>query len=69
MTLFAGADVDQVEVGLPALGVRGVGDHLAVHPPDAHRTDGARERDVGDGERGRGAVDAQDVGVVLAVAR
>ena len=45
----------------------GIGDELAVDAADAHRADRAGQRNVGDAERGGGAVDGEDVGVVFAV--
>ena len=36
---------------------------------DADRADGAHERDLADAERRRGAVEGQDVGIVLLVGR
>ena len=47
--------------------MRGVDDELAVDASDAHRADGSSERNVGDGECGGSAVDAEDVGIILAV--
>ena len=61
------ADINEVEVALLALRVRGVYDKLSVDAPDAHGADGTGERDVRHGQRGRGTVDAEDVGIVLAV--
>ena len=45
----------------------GVGDELAVHAADAKGADGAAEGNVGNHQRGGGAVDAEDVGIVLAI--
>ena len=42
---------------------------LSVEPPDADGADGRVERDERAGQRDGGAVDGQDVGVVLAVGR
>ena len=64
-----GADDHEVEVGDVALAVGRVDDHLAVDQPDPHRADRVVEGDVGEHQRRRGAVDRQDVGVVLAVGR
>src|SRR5438105_3891866 len=50
-----------------AVRVRRVDDELAVEVADAHGADRVREGDLGDDQRGRGGVDGQDVGVVLAV--
>ena len=64
-----GAADDQVEVRLVALGVGRVEDELAVEPADADRADGRVERDGRAGQGDGGAVDREDVGVVLAVGR
>ena len=61
------ADVNEVEVALFALGVGRVDDEFAVDAADADGADRAVKRDVRDGQRGGGAVDAEHVGVVLAV--
>ena len=61
-----GARDDQVEVRA-VLGVRlqvllgGVDDEVAVDLADPHRTDGRRQRDVGDHQRRGGAVHRKDV--------
>ena len=62
-----GAGVEQVEVALAALGLRGVEDELAVHAADAHGADRAHERDLGDVERGRGGDHGEEVRLVDAV--
>ena len=62
-----GADVNQIEIALLALGVRRVGDELAVHATDAHGADRAGERNVGNAERGGGAVDRENIGIVFAI--
>ena len=61
------ADVNQIEIAFVALLVRRIGDELAIHATDAHRADRSGERNVGNGERGRGAVDRENVGIVLAI--
>ena len=53
---------DQIEVGVGHLGHRRVDDDLAADQPDANGADGAVERDVRDGQRGRGADDRADGG-------
>ena len=65
----AGAGHDQVELGVGQLGVGRVDHELAVDPTDAHGADRALERDLADGQRGRGGDRAEDVGVVLLVGR
>ena len=44
-----------------------VRDELAVNAADAERANRAAERNVGDHQRGGSAVDAEDVGIVLAI--
>ena len=44
-----------------------VDDEAAVHQAHAHRADRAVERNIGEGQRSRGAVDADHVGVILGV--
>ena len=66
----AGADDDQVEVGvLVRLLERRVDHELAVDPGDANGSDRAEERQRRDRERGGGAVDAEDVVAVDHVRR
>ena len=62
-----GADVNQIEVALLALGVGRIGDELAVDAADAHGADRAGERNVGNAERGGGAVDRENIGIIFAV--
>ncbi len=64
-----GADHDEVEVRHVAQAVGGVHHHLAVDQPHPHRAHRVVERDVGEHQRDRGAVDGEDVGIVLAVGR
>ena len=66
---LARAGHDEVELALGELAVRRVGDELAVDAADAHRADRSQERDVADAQRRRGAVERQDVGIVLLVGR
>ncbi len=66
---LAGAGDHQVEVGDVALAVGGIDDQLAVDHPDADGADRVVEGDLGQRQRRRGAVDGEDVGVVLAVGR
>ena len=61
------ADVNEVEVAVETLGLRWVDDELTIDAADAHGTDGAREGNVGDAERGGGAVHGADIRIVLAV--
>ena len=56
-----GAGDDQVELGLGDVGLGRVDDELALELADAHRADLRRERDVGQRQRGRGAVHREDV--------
>ena len=62
-----GADDDQIQVGDVALAVGRVEDDLVVDEPDANRADRVVEGNLGEHQRGRGAIDRHDVGVVLAV--
>ena len=62
-----GADVNEIEVALAPLVMGRVGDELAVDATDAHGADRAGERNVGNAERGRGAVDRENIGIILAV--
>ncbi len=64
---FFRADIDEIQIALSALCVRGVRDELSADATDAHGADGARERDVGNHECGARAVDREHVGVVLTV--
>ncbi len=41
--------------------------NCAIHQAHAHCADRAEERNVGDCERGRSAIDAGDVGIVFGV--
>ena len=63
------ADDDEVELGLLAFFRRGVEEPAVADLPDAYRAEDVLERDRVDRERGGGAVDREDVGVVLAVGR
>ena len=62
-----GADVNEIEIALLAFVVRRVGDELAVHAADAHGADRAGKRNIGNAERGGGAVDRENIGIILAV--
>ena len=64
-----GADDHDVHQALAHLVVGGIDDELSVDLADAHRADRSEERNVGKRERGRGAVDAEHVGIVTAVGR
>ena len=67
--IFIGADVDEIQIGLFALGVGGVGNELATDSRHADRAEGAGPRNVRDAQRGRSAVNREDVGIVFAVRR
>ena len=58
---LVGAGDHEVEVGLERGPPRRVDDEVAVDLADAHRADRRRERDVGDHQRGGGAVHREDV--------
>ena len=62
-----GAGDDDVDVAEGALRPGGVGDELALDAADADCGDGAREGCVAQHQRGGGAGDGEDVGVVLTV--
>ena len=64
-----GAAHDQVERRLGHVGHRRVDDELVAEPADAHGADRAQEGQRRDDERGRGAVDREDVVRVHAVDR
>src|SRR6185312_11982866 len=64
-----GAGDDDVEVAVLQVGDGGVGDELALAAADADADDRAVPGDVGDVERGAGAGEGEDVGLVLLVAR
>ena len=66
---LAGAGHDEVELALGELAVGRIGDELAADATDADRADRAHEGDLADAERRRGAVERQDVRIVLLVGR
>ena len=61
------ADDDQVEIRNVTLAIGRVEDQLALDEADANSTHRVMEGDVGQRQRRRGAVDGEDVGVVLTV--
>ena len=61
------ADINKIEIALFALGVRRVGDELAVDAADAHGADRAGKRNIGNAKRGGGAVDRENIGIVFAI--
>src|ERR1700691_2401517 len=65
-TAFGGGYND-VQFGLAALRIRGVGDIYAVHHTYAHATQHMVERNIGDGQRGAGADHCQGVGILLRI--
>ena len=60
-------DVNQIEIALLALGVRWVGDELAIHTTDAYGADRAGKWDVRNCEGGGGAVDCENIRIVFAI--
>ena len=66
---FGGAHDHQVQFAGALLVIRGIDDEIAIHAADAHCADGAVERNVGDAERDRRAVDAGDIGIVFGIGR
>ena len=65
--VFFVTNIDEVEIALGLLSVRGVRDKLAADATDAGRAQRASPRNVGNHQRGARADDAQNIGVVLAV--
>ncbi len=61
------ADVNEIEIARVTLVVRRVRDELAIDATHAHRANRAGERNVGHRQGGRGAVDREDVRIVLAI--
>ena len=66
--LAADAGVEEVDVALGLLLVRGVDDPLPVDAADPDAADRTHERDVRDVERRGGGVDGEEVGLARAVA-
>ena len=64
-----GSDDHDVQQALAHLVVGGVHDKRAVDQADAHRADRTEERNVGKRQRRGGAVDAEHVGIIVAVGR
>ncbi len=64
---FGGAYDHDVQQALAHLVVRRIDDERAVDQAHAHRADGPEERNVGQRQRARRAVDAENVGIVVAV--
>ena len=64
-----GADDHDVQQALAHLIVGGIDDELAVDLAHAHRADGAEERNIGKRQRGRCAVDAENVGIITRIGR
>ncbi len=65
----ARAGDDQVELRVGELAVGRVDDELAVDPTDADGTDRTRERDLADGQGGRGRDRAEHIRLILLVGR
>ena len=61
------ADVNKVQIALGALVVCRIGHELAIDPPDAHRADRARKRNIRNAQRSRGAVERENIGIVLPI--
>ena len=62
-----GADVNEVEIALGIFVMGRVSDELAGNPSDADGGDRTSPRNIGDHEGGRGAVEGEDIGIILAV--
>ncbi len=61
------ADVNQIEIAVVSFVVGRVGDEFAIDPADPDRADWAGKRNVGNRQRRGGAVDRENVGIVLAI--
>src|SRR5579872_6242107 len=57
----------QIELTVLELRNCGIDNHLSVDVAHSHRSDRSVERDIGDGERRRRAVDGKNVGIVLLI--
>src|SRR4026207_1968583 len=62
-----GADVDQIEITMHAIGVGGISNELAVDSADPNCTDWSFEWNVGNTQRRGGAVDRQDIRIIFAI--
>ena len=61
------ADVNKIEIALSALRVRWVRDELAIHTTDTHGANRSSERNVGNTQRSRRAVERENVGVIFPI--
>ena len=61
------ADVNQIEIAVSALRVRWVRDELAIHPADTHGANRSAERNVGNTQRSRCAVERENVGIIFPI--
>ena len=66
---FGGADDHDVQLRGTHLVVRRVHDVLSIHQSNAHCANRTIERNIGDGQRRRSAVNAADIGIILRVCR
>ena len=62
-----GADVDQIEITVHAIGVTGIGNELAVDPANPDCADWSLEWNVGNAQRCGSAVDRQNIRIILAI--
>src|SRR2546430_17558364 len=61
------ADVNKSEIALSALRVRWVRHELAIHATDTHGANRSSERNVGNTQRSRRAVERENVGVIFPI--
>ena len=66
--LAAQAGIEQVEIRLGTLLVRGVDDPLALDAPNAHAANRAHKRNIRDVQRGRSGIHRQHIALVLPIA-
>ncbi len=61
------ADVDEVEIAFGIFVMSRIGDKFTGHTRDANSGDRSSPRDIGDHESGGGAVEGENIGVILAI--
>ncbi len=66
---FGGADDHDVDLALALLVVGGVDDEFIVDQADAHGANRTSERDIGEAEGNRCAVDPGNIGIVFGIGR
>ena len=60
-------DVNKIEIAVSALRVRWIRDELAIHATDTHRANRSGKRNVGNTQRGRRAIDRENVGIIFSI--